>query len=1750
MKNFIRPLLPLNFNLGGRASGLLPLLVLLFSLYPIFSSGPQDLLLPSSAARPGQSSTQLPDGRWLLLGGEDSNKTANSAASIWDPQTAQLIPLGSLNHARAWHSATLLPDGTVLIFGGFGADGKLVANAELYDSDTKSFHTLPSIGLTPRAKHTATLLTDGSLLFAGGSSEAGNIFNDAELWNFEDGVVDRLSSKLNDARYGHAAALLSDGTVLLSGGLDRHGDSLSDGELFDPATEQFTAASAIEVQNLKSTSHTPQVTASIPANGATDAAVDALIAIRFSTPMRVESVNSDTVFISGLNRIEAAEIVPAENGMLAFITPDSSLATGTTYTVTLNGPVDRNGFLLPVASFSFTIEGSAAGGSGSTGSGPGTSPTLTPEGSKSGADDDGYVWQGELKDAKPHSPWQDLPPLRAEPGVTALAGQILDLRGEPLANITLEIGYGSEQKKTKTDNTGRFLLEAIEAEWSELLIDARHGHNPKSGVEDPKWGYGVFEYGLDITEGQTTVLPFTIWLPKIDVANTTTVPSPANSEVVITTPKIPGLEVHIPPSTVLYDHDWEVAKEINVTRIPQDRPPFPLPKGVVTPALFTIQPGGGYVRGSQGVRLVYPNFSDKPLIAGTRFNFWHYDPDYRGWYVYGLGTVTENGAQIVPDPGIVIREFTGAMVGPPGLKPNEGRQCREGQDCNKGDPVDLQTGIFQLDKTDLFLPDVMPIKFTRTYRTRDTTSRAFGIGASHSYDYFLVGDTLPYTFQEVVFPDGGSLRYDRIDGGAGNDFTVAVYEHATRPGRFFKSRISWNGSGWDLKLKDGTIYKFRDGMAATRPGQGGLIRIQDRNGNAHDITRDANGNVTKITSFPSGRWIELSNDTVNNRIDQAKDNSGRTVIYTYDGTGRLFTVTDPNLKVTEYGYEDGSQRMTTIKDPLLITFLTNDYDPSTGRITKQTQADTTFFLFNYTLNGSNVIQTDVTDPRGNISRVTFNADGQVLTNTEGLGTPDEKLTTYERQTGTNLVLSVTDALVVNGLNRKTAYTYDAMGNILSITRMAQDPPNSVTTNFTYEPDFNQLETITDPLSHPTTFGHSDGKGNVTSIKNALDKIWTILPNAAGQPASITDPLGNVTQFTYSLANNTGDLNSVIDPLTNTTTRFTDAVGRLIRLTDALGNTTLYDYDSLNRLTKVTDSLNGTTEFTYDDNGNLRFVKDARSNQTEYTYNNMDQLATRKDPLLRQETYTLYDGNGNLGRFTDRKSPPQITDYTYDALNRRKLVTYADSSTTSYTYDKGNRLTQIVDSIAGTITRTYDGLDRLTSETTPQGSVSYTYDNAGRRISMTVAGQPTVNYPVYDNANRLKQITQGASTVSFDYDDAGRRTSLTLPNGILVQYGYDKASRVTSITYTLGQTVLGDLTYDYDKAGNRTRIGGSWARTGIPQAITTTNYDSANQQLTFGNKTLNYDNNGNLTSIVDGSGTTLYTWNPRNQLASISGPGLSASFAYDGSGRREQKTVNSSLTEFLYDGINPVQETSGATVLANIMTGLDVDGLLNRADVGSSSTSNLLRDALGSVIALTDSAGAVQTEYTYEPFGKTSVTGVNNTNSAQFTGRENDGTELYFYRARYYDSTRQRFVSEDTFECGTNYVLPVKLLKQNSQYSNLYSYVNNRAMNLSDPLGLCPDCSYYDGRCNEVTGWFSKSYYCWAAKKVCNNTACNELTNCVRKCLQDFDRDNCRTLPGGRKDPYGLASLCAEIPGHLACMSIGGPCLPYLDSTQP
>jgi len=296
--------------------------------------------------------------------------------------------------------------------------------------------------------------------------------------------------------------------------------------------------------------------------------------------------------------------------------------------------------------------------------------------------------------------------------------------------------------------------------------------------------------------------------------------------------------------------------------------------------------------------------------------------------------------------------------------------------------------------------------------------------------------------------------------------------------------------------------------------------------------------------------------------------------------------------------------------------------------------------------------------------------------------------------------------------------------------------------------------------------------------------------------------------------------------------------------------------------------------------------------------------------------------------------------------------------------------------------------------------------------------------------------QCGSSVGLVYDNANRRTSLTLPNGVTVAYTYDSDSRVTGMTYTAGSTQLGNLTYSYDADGRRTAMGGSLAATGMPAAVSGNSFNADNSMTGFNGTTLSYDANGNLTS----DGTDTYTWDARNHLSAISGS-ANASFAYDALGRRASKTINSSVTQFLYDGWNPVQELAAgnppASVTANLLTGLNLDEYFTRTASGATST--LLAHAVGSTIGLVGSGGTIGTSYTYQPFGATTVSG-GNSNPYQFTGRENDGTGLYFYRARYYSPTYQRFIAQDPigFAGGVN----------------SYAYVGDDPVDFRDPTGYC------------------------------------------------------------------------------------------------
>jgi RHS repeat-associated protein len=204
-----------------------------------------------------------------------------------------------------------------------------------------------------------------------------------------------------------------------------------------------------------------------------------------------------------------------------------------------------------------------------------------------------------------------------------------------------------------------------------------------------------------------------------------------------------------------------------------------------------------------------------------------------------------------------------------------------------------------------------------------------------------------------------------------------------------------------------------------------------------------------------------------------------------------------------------------------------------------------------------------------------------------------------------------------------------------------------------------------------------------------------------------------------------------------------------------------------------------------------------------------------------------------------------------------------------------------------------------------------------------------------------------------------------------------------------------------------------------------------------------DANGN--TLGDGSKT--YTWDVENRLTSLTVPGIgSTTFRYDPFGRRIQKSGPLGTTNFLYDGLNLLEEVDNAgSVLARYTQGKSLDEPL--AQLRSGTSSYYEADGLGTITSLSNTSGALAQTYTFDSFGNQTASSGSLTNPFRYTAREFDPeTGIYEYRARYYDQNIGRFVSED----------PARF---NGRGPNFYAYVKNSPVGKFDPTGLAT-CDYY------------------------------------------------------------------------------------------
>ncbi|AQQ64089.1 hypothetical protein WHT_c34210 [Bacillus cereus] len=438
------------------------------------------------------------------------------------------------------------------------------------------------------------------------------------------------------------------------------------------------------------------------------------------------------------------------------------------------------------------------------------------------------------------------------------------------------------------------------------------------------------------------------------------------------------------------------------------------------------------------------------------------------------------------------------------------------------------------------------------------------------------------------------------------------------------------------------------------------------------------------------------------------------------------------------------------------------------------------------------------------------------------------------------------------------------------------------------------------------------------------------------------------------------------------------------------------------------------------------------------------------------------------------------------------------------------------------TKTYDKADRVTSATDSRGGkIDWAYhDKANSKTEklkeQTVTQGGYTNKVSYDY-NTLDQnirVTDGSQTYRFDYDDQGNVRTYTAGNGSGSTFNYDHANKIKDLVVGTSNSILLSERYEYDQAGNRTKIkhegaGGKVTETnfvydpinqllnealpnGTSKSYTydgfgnrtsvkvvengketksiAATFNDGNQLVKFGNESLTYDANGNRTS----DGKYKYTWNEDDQIVAITKQGESNAFAtykYDENNRRIEKSVNGQVTRYFYDGdsINPLYETDGSgKVLRQYV--YSVNGL-RMAMKSQGQTLYYHYNPRGDVVAMTNQDKEVVVTYEYDAWGnvlKSDAKGIAADNPFGYAGYMYDKEiGMYYLVARYYNPEHGVFLSVD----------PDPGDEDDPVTMNGYTYADNNPVMLTDPDGhfawmvLNAGFAAYDGyQAYKKNGW--------------------------------------------------------------------------------
>ena len=749
----------------------------------------------------------------------------------------------------------------------------------------------------------------------------------------------------------------------------------------------------------------------------------------------------------------------------------------------------------------------------------------------------------------------------------------------------------------------------------------------------------------------------------------------------------------------------------------------------------------------------------------------------------------------------------------------------------------------------------------------------------------------------------------------------------------------------------------------------------------HSTTYTYAGDKLQTMTDPEGRTTTLAYGPTGQLISETgEDGLAVHYRYDYDKTRREYYVRQTGLdgRVVERWYDregvetrravngtderrmryDGNHRIVTDERGLETRYERDAWDNITKTVYPDGASESTRYDYRFDL------PKQKTDALGRITAYSYDAKGNLLSMTEAQGTADERITDY---------------------------TYDGYGQRKTQTRKGATPSEDTLTQYSYD-DQGNLSQVIDPENHTTTYTY-DEMGNVLTRTDANSHVWVDTYNAAGWLEVKTNPENNLVTHSYDkVGNRTG----TTDARNHSSSATFDVRDRLTAATDFEGHTSTLSYDPAGRLTSFIDPLTNTTVLDYDGDGRLLSQTDPAGNRTEQHYDsgggvNADTAYPGLVTGIHYPTFLrTYDYNRRDRRIRsiDHLSPTEkrVTEIGYDAAGNRISTTDAQGRLTQYRYDALDRLVEIIDPLDQSTRFAYDARDNLIRVTDPNGHpTQYRYDKADRKIA---------------------EIRPLGETYTYAYDSAGNLVEVTGPDGRRKVNTYDDAARLIQQRHYLPGTATPERTVDftYDANGNlETWNDGSYSATYTYDKNGRKRSEAVNYGAFSLTHSYTYDAAGNKASYTAPDGTVItYHWD-QDRLQRVELPNIgSINYAsyrwaspdlitYPGGGQRQIAHDPLLRPETI------VAKDPAANAVMDLAYTYDAAGNITQKAT-ETLTYDYTYDALD---RLTESASALEVEgWTYDPNGNRLS---DNLNPGSWTYNDNDELEASPSAAYTYDA---------------------------------------------------------------------------------------------------------------------------------------------------